>query len=78
MFEIIFRLPNLLTQFFETMDFDICLEYNFSNELWIVISIFTTHNGCDASNQLDVLEEKLYEAYGDKFFDNILLTVEFP
>jgi len=74
---IIGELPNHLKEYFNTTNLEICLENNSIDKKWIIIKIFTKIDGLSASNQLDLLEEKLFKKYKDVFLDNILLSVEF-
>ena len=74
---IIGELPNHLKEYFNTTNLEICLENNSIDKKWIIIKIYTKLDGLSASNQLDLLEEKLFKKYKDVFLDNILLSVEF-
>ena len=71
------ELPNNLEEYFDTLDLEIHLENKWNNKKWIVVKVFTKLDGESASNQLDLLEDKLFEKYQDDFLDNILLSVEF-
>ena len=75
--DIIKELPNNLEEYFDTLDLEIHLENKWDNKKWIVVKVFTKLDGESASNQLDLLEDKLFENYQDDFLDNILLSVEF-
>lgn len=77
LFDMIKELVNNVEEYFDTSDFEIHLEDKWNNKKWIVFKIFTNLDGESASNQLDLLEDKLFEKYQDDFLDNILLSVEF-
>ena len=68
---------NNLEEYFDTLDLEIHLENKWNNKKWIVVKVFTKLDGESASNQLDLLDDKLFEKYQDDFLDNILLSVEF-
>lgn len=75
--DIIKELLNNVEDYFDNSDLEIRLEDKWNNKKWIVVKIFTKLDGESASNQLDLLEDKLFEKYQDDFLDNILLSVEF-
>ena len=75
--DIIKELPNNVEEYFDILDLEIHLENKWNNKEWIVVKIFTKLDGESASNQLELLEDKLFEKYQDVFLDNILLSVEF-
>ena len=75
--DIIKELPNNVEEYFDTLDFEIHLENKWDNKEWVVVKIFTDLDGESASNQLELLENRLFEKYQDVFLDNILLSVEF-
>ena len=75
--DIIKELSNNVEEYFDTLDFEIHLENKWSDKEWVVVKIFTDLDGESASNQLELLEDKLFEKYQDVFLDNILLSVEF-
>ena len=77
LFDIIKELPNNLEEYFETLNLEIHLENKWDNKKFIAVKVFTKLDGESASNKLDLLEDKLFEKYQDKFLDNILLSVEF-
>lgn len=77
LFEIFFKLPQMIKDSFKTFDMNLCLEKRYSNEKWIVIYVFTQLDGVSASNELDLLEDKLCDEFGDNCLDNILISVEF-
>ena len=75
--DIIKELPNNVEEYFDTLDLEVHLENKWNNKEWIVVKIFTKLDGESASNQLELLEDKLFEKYQDVFLDNILLSVVF-
>ena len=77
LFDIIKELPNYIYEYFNTIDLNLKLENKYNDEKWLILSIFTTIDGETASEKLDQLEDVLIEKFGDKFLDNILLSVEF-
>ena len=75
--DIIKELLNNVEEYFGTLDLEIHLEKKWNNKEWVVVKIFTKLDGESASNQLELLEDELFEKYQDVFLDNILLSVEF-
>ena len=75
--EIFYKLPNLIYGSFNTMNLELCLENKYLDEKWVVIYIFTKLDGISASNELNLLEDNLFNEFGDDCLDNILISVEF-
>ncbi|MDD6776238.1 MAG: hypothetical protein PUD86_02960 [Methanobacteriaceae archaeon] len=75
--EILYKLPNMIYESFNTRNLELCLENKYSDEKWVVIYIFTKLDGESASNELDLLEDNLCNKFGDDCLDNILISVEF-
>lgn len=75
--DIISVLPRLIHNSFNTFNLSLDLDDKYDGDKWIVVSIYTSIDGKLACDFLEELEEKLYSLYGEKYLNNILLSVEF-